>query len=471
MTSAPAPRDRQSDHPSYALMEYIAQHPNVNAYCVAYSGGRDSHVLLHAAAECLRHRPEVRLRAVHIDHGLHPESAAWAAHCAAVAQQLGVALEVRRVAVEPDGEGVEAAARTARYTVFAETIDAGEHVLLAQHAADQAETFLLQALRGSGPDGLASMPRKRTFGRGIMARPMIQCLPAALERYARTHELQWIEDPSNEDLSFDRNYLRRQIMPLIEARWPAAARTLGRSAMRSAAASHTLLGVAGEDLESVRLRGASELSVSELRALPRERAFNALRLWVRHADLRLPRLQDLSRVLDELVMARSDSVGLVSVRDYEFRRHGDRLYLLPPFVEAKAFEHVWQAPFDDLAIPEIGAVLTRGACEYQGIRLPISEPVIVRSRRGGELIKLGEPAFHKAVKKLLQEAGIPPWQRDRIPLLYVNERLIAVWNVAVAADFRESSAGPLESAASDGEPATPAREVSAAEATDVASSA
>jgi len=143
------------------------------------------------------------------------------------------------------------------------------------------------------------LPRKRTFASGIMARPLITCMPEALDVYAADCALDWIEDPSNQDLSFDRNFLRHEIMPLIRNRWPAAYRTLGRSAMRSAAASQTLLGVADEDLETVRMRGTNEFSVSELRSLPRERAYNALRLWVRQSNLRLPRLQDLARVMEK----------------------------------------------------------------------------------------------------------------------------------------------------------------------------
>ncbi len=444
-------------HPSAALADYAAQNPSVTHYCVAYSGGRDSHVLLHAAASLFGEIDTIELRAIHVDHALSDASASWAAHCVKTATRLGVELVVKRVRIEASGDGLEAAARTARYAAFADFLKPDEHLLLAQHAADQAETFLLQALRGSGPDGLASMPRKRIFAAGIMARPLIACMPAALDTYAADCALDWIEDPSNQDLSLDRNYLRHEIMPLMRERWPAAYRTLGRSAMRSAAASQTLLGLADEDLGTVRLRGTNEFSVSELRALPRERAYNALRLWVRQSNLRMPRLQDLSRVMDELVLARQDSLGLVNVRDYEFRRHGDRLYLLPPTVPVEAFNIPWVAPFDDLLVPGTGVVLRKEDCESQGIKLPQGKVVSVRSRRGGELIKLGEPAFHKSVKKLLQEAAVPPWQRDRVPLLYVDERLIVVWNVAVASDYRTpESAVAVAEQGSPGQLAEPA---------------
>ena len=226
---------------------------------------------------------------------------------------------------------------------------------------------------------------------------------------------------------------------MLASRWPSFVDTLSRSAARSSAASQTLLGLAQEDLERVRVRGASELSVSELKTLPRERAYNVLRLWVRQRRLRMPRLQDLAEVIRSLVRAREDSAGLVNVRDYEFRRYRDRLYLLTEMKQATPFNYEWPAPFDDLEIAELDLVLTRATCVEQGIRLPEQGVMTVKTRSGGELIKLGEPAFHKAVKKLLQESAVPPWQRDRIPLLYVDGRLAAVWNIAVAVDFRDSA--------------------------------
>jgi len=432
-----------------ALAHHVARHPDVTRWCVAYSGGMDSHVLLHVAVDLLGADDTMTLRAVHVDHALHEDSVEWTRHVATVAASLGVVLATHRVQVAETGEGPEAAARAARYGAFAAELRPGEHLLLAQHAGDQAETFLMQALRGSGPDGLASIPRKRAFAAGVMARPLLGCPREALAAEAEAAGLRWIEDPSNDDLSFDRNYLRHEILPRLEARWPAATRTLGRTALRASAASQTLLGIAQEDLGQVRVRGVGELSVSELRVLPRERAYNVLRLWVRQAGLRMPRLQDLVQVLDTLVRARDDSGGIVGVRDYELRRYRDRLYLLEPQFETPDFEHEWRAPFVDLAVPEAGLELTREACHRQGIALPASGSVTVRSREGGELIRLGEPAFHKEVKKLLQESGVPPWRRAAIPLLYIDGRLAAVWNLAVAADFRTRPLGSSDGVASD----------------------
>lgn len=427
-------------HPAEALSEFIGGQPELSAISVAFSGGLDSHVLLHLVAELPKLRPDIALRAIHINHHLQAESDAWAEHVKEVCEELNIPLKIVDVEVDPKhNDGPEAAARLARYAAFAEHLHPGEHMLLAQHGDDQAETFLLQALRGSGPDGLASIPKKRTFAQGYMSRPLLNCSREQLEGYAEANSLDHIHDASNDDTKFDRNFLRHEIMPKLKERWPAATRTLARSANRCSAASQTLLGLAQEDLKLVRLRGEAELSISEIKALSRERAYNVLRLWVRQSGLRMPRLQDLAEVHKQLVMSRADSQGIVNVRDYEFRRHKDRLYLLPPQQETKAFHHDWEAPFLPLHIPEIDQTLTREDCERQGIRLPSHGSMTIRSRVGSELIKLGEPAFHKAVKKLLQEASVPPWLRDVTPLVYIEGRLAAVWEIAVAVDFRQGA--------------------------------
>lgn len=420
-----------------ALAHYFAQHDSVVRYCVAFSGGMDSHVLLYLAHELLADAGDVELRAIHVDHALTDTRGEWAQHARAVAEQLGVPLVVSAVQVDTErGEGPEAAARTARYAALASEISPGEHLLLAQHASDQAETFLLQALRGSGPDGLAGIPRKRHFGAGIIARPLLGCPREALASVAEQAALEWIEDPSNADTRFDRNFLRHEILPRLEARWPAAVRTLGRSAHRASASSRLLLALAREDIVRVRFPSSGELSIPELRRLPRERAYNVLRLWVRQAGFRMPRLQDLMQVHDNLVGASDSSAGRVNVRDYEFRRYRDQLHLLAPQVDGVRYEYEWAPPFDDLEVPEANAVLTREGCRRQAIALPLHGSITVRSRSGGETIRFGEPPQRKELRKVFQEAGIPPWERGTVPLLLVDERLIAVWNVAVAVDAR-----------------------------------
>lgn len=425
--------------PTDAIAQYVEQHSGITHFRVAYSGGVDSHVLLVLMAKLRDKQQTFTLSAVHVDHGLQSESSAWAAHAKKTCQALNVPLDVCPCKVEQSSRGPEAAARRARYLQFSSVLQKGEHLLLAQHAEDQAETFLLQALRGSGPDGLAGIPAKRVFGRGVMARPMLACSQESVQDTAYRLGLEWIEDPSNEHLQFDRNFLRLRIIPLIKSRWPAATQTLSRSAMRSAAASQALMSMAQQDLDGVKVPGKPELRITALQKLPRERTFTAIRLWVRQRGLQMPRLQDLMHVHSDLINARHDSNGRVNVRDYEFRRSKDSLYLLMPMAEPKPFRYLWHAPFDDLFINETGTTITLAECFRQGIRLPETGSVTVKSRAGGELIRLGDPAFHKSVKKVLQESSVPPWQRETIPLIYINDALAAVWQLAVAADYRRKT--------------------------------
>ncbi len=430
--------------PAEAVAQYVSQQPEAARYCVAYSGGMDSHVLLLLMAQQRDLGRVSSLRAVHVDHGLQAASVGWGEHARTICRELNIPLELRQADFDSDAsardDGPEADARKARYAAFSQILQQDEHLLLAQHAEDQAETFLLQALRGSGPDGLASIPRKRRFARGYMGRPLLVCSQESLQDVARQHSLHWIEDPSNLDHRFDRNYLRHQVMPLLKARWPAATETLSRAAMRSAAASQSLLAMAHQDLASLKIPGTTELSINAIRELPRERAFTALRLFIRQRGLRMPRLQDLLQVMSDLVEARPDSGGIVNVRDYVIRRHRDRLYILPPLTKTAPFRYEWNAPFEPLTIRETGLTLTLDLCREQGIAIPSSGTICVKSRAGGELIKLGEPAYHKAVKKVLQESSVPPWIRETIPLLYIDDRLAAIWNMAVAVDCRDSPA-------------------------------
>ncbi|MFK8079339.1 MAG: tRNA lysidine(34) synthetase TilS [Granulosicoccus sp.] len=428
--------------PTEAIAHYVEQHAYVDQFCVAYSGGVDSHLLLALMVRLRDEGGNFDVRAVHVDHSMQLESASWAEHARNVCLTLQVPLDVRRCEVDAGSGGPEASARRARYLEFDRVLRKGEHLLLAQHAEDQAETFLLQALRGSGPDGLAGIPGKRLFGKGMMARPLLSCSQQSLLDEAHRLGLDWVEDPTNQHLHFDRNFLRLRIMPLIKARWPAATQTLSRSAMRSAAACQALKSVAQQDLDGVKVVGKPELRLSALKRLPKERAFTAIRLWVRQRGLQMPRLQDLMQVHSDLISARHDSNGIVNVREYEFRRNRDSLYLMLPQAEVKAFRYNWSAPFEDLFIAETGSTLTLGECFRQGIRLPETGSVIVKSRAGGELIRLGNPAFHKSVKKILQESSVPPWQRDCVPLIYIDQSLAAVWQLAVAVDYaRKVSVG------------------------------
>ncbi|MBX2826056.1 MAG: tRNA lysidine(34) synthetase TilS [Gammaproteobacteria bacterium] len=433
----PAKSVRGHEEPQQALRQFLDTVPRTRRVLIGYSGGLDSHVLLHAVCACRDYRPDLELLALHVDHGMQSASGDWGNHCRNICRELDIPIEILPTSVAADsGKGPEASARIARYEQFAAKMRDSDYLLLAQHADDQAETFLLQALRGSGPDGLASIPRKRSFSGGWLCRPLLGLARERLADYAAFHDLRWIEDPSNDDVNLDRNFLRHEVLPLLQQRWPSLNQTLARSASRCGAASQLLKSLAQEDLALVSHADKQSLDIPMLLSLGQERVFNVLRLWVREAGYVLPRLQDLRQVESALLQARADSAGVVQVTNYEFRRFRQSLYLLPPQTEVEAFVYEWLPPYDDLSLPALNLTLTRAACAAQGLELPQAEPIRVQSRAGGELIRIGDPAFHKSVKKLLQESGIPPWRRDRLPLLYIGGRLAAVWQVIVANDFK-----------------------------------
>ncbi|MDG4605564.1 MAG: tRNA lysidine(34) synthetase TilS, partial [Candidatus Contendobacter sp.] len=260
------------------ISAFLAAHPQSHRLIVGYSGGMDSHVLLHLLAMQRELWPERTLEAIYVDHGLHPASAVWGGHCARVCRELNVPFRTLRIDARPaPGESPEAAARQARYAALAAALEPDAALLTAHHRDDQAETLLLQLLRGAGPHGLAAMPEAARLGQGRLLRPLLNVDRAALLAYAHTQQLQWIEDASNADTGFDRNYLRHRILPLLRERWPAANRVLARSARLCAETAGWLDAEADADLARVMTARPDALSVPALRELSELRQRNLLR--------------------------------------------------------------------------------------------------------------------------------------------------------------------------------------------------
>lgn len=428
------------------LLEALQRLPRCRRYLVAYSGGLDSHVLLHALAALRPRLDGTALAAVHVDHGLQPSAKHWSEHCVAVCRQLDIPIRVVRVDARPGpGESPEAAARAARYRALQELMEKDDCLLTAQHQDDQAETFLLQLLRGAGPRGAAGMPRLAPFGPGWIARPLLAFPRAALRRYAEAQGLQWVDDPTNFDTVYDRNFLRHEILPRLARRWPAVARTLARAAEHQAEAFRVMESVAREDLE--RVRGAREgtLSVRELLRLDDVRRRGVLRLWVRERGLPIPSQAHLLQVTSSVLSAAEDATPCVRWSGAEVRRYRDGLYALlaplPPHSAATVLHWTVNAP---LELPEgVGGRLVARETLGAGLRLTTlqGESVTVRFRRGGEKCQPAGRRETHTLKKLLQEAAIPPWERDRIPLIYVGDRLAAVAGLWICEPFR---AGPEE---------------------------
>nr|WP_242464081.1 tRNA lysidine(34) synthetase TilS [Halorhodospira halophila] len=400
--------------------------PAAAAYRVAFSGGRDSTALLHALAE-VRDRLPAPLAAVHIDHGLHPESARWAEACESVCERLGVGLECRRVVVPPSaGQGLEAAAREARYRAFGELLAAGDCLVLAHHADDQAETFLLRALRGGGLHGLCAMPAWRPLGRGRLVRPLLEVPRTALTAYLQSRSLDWIEDPANRDPAHDRVYLRERVLPVLAARWPDATGHL-QSAVASLQADQALLGgYLDRDLATARAADGRP-AVAELRRLMPYQRQAVVRHWLVCSGYRPPPGRRLAAGVQALIESGPDAQPELRWTDGCIRRYRGRLYLLaavPPPADPEPRPQAWAG--------QGRLILAGGALSAQwspaGIdpeRLAHGVTVVFRS---GVL----EVAARRRLQRLYQRLGVPPWERDRVPLLFAGSRPVAVAGYGIA---------------------------------------
>lgn len=409
--------------------------PRDAALVVAFSGGLDSHALLHAAC-ALREGAAVRVRAVHVNHRLHPDADAWAAHCRAVCAALDVPLAVDEVAVARTGRaGPEANARAARYAALVRHVGAGEVLLTAHQRDDQAETLLLHLLRGGGLAGAAAMAPLTPFGRGRRARPLLQVGREALRAYARGAGFDWVEDPSNADLRFARNVLRRRVLPLLEERWPAAGARLARAAAHAREAQTLLDALADDDLAQCGRDGG--VSVSALSRLAPARARNALRRWIRTGLGHAPQARHLEAIMRLLENAAPGAHAHVSWPGGGVRRYRDVLFLAEPAAApAEALRVEWDVR-EALALPALGLRLHARPATGEGLALARLDArcVNVRVRRGGERCRLPGRAHRHALKKLLQSRGVPPWRRARLPLVYVDDELAAVADLWVCAPF------------------------------------
>lgn len=406
--------------------------------CVALSGGLDSVALLHATHELARREPGLALRAVHVDHGLQPASGDWARRCAASCAALSVPLAIIRLQLEAGrGASVEAVARAARYAALAETLGNGEWLLTAQHADDQLETVLLQLFRGAGVAGLAAMPAAAPLGRGVHLRPLLKVTRAAIEAYARESGLDWVEDPMNTAQRFDRAFLRRHVTPMLRSRWPAVAQTVLRAAGHLAGAQDLLRTLAANDGEP--LLDAGRLRIAGLMSLPRVRQANVLRWWIRRQRLGMPSTARLDAIIDDVLPAREDAQPVVTWQTGEVRRYRGRLFAMWPLERVPGGP--WPLrPGRPVVIKGVGTLALVEATG-RGLRVArCQQPLQVRLPRGGERLRPAGQTIEKSVRRLLQEAGVEPWLRSRVPLIYAGDQLLAAGDSWIAAEFAAGAA-------------------------------
>ena len=414
--------------------------PAPSGLCVALSGGLDSTVLIAALAR-LRNLARVPpLRAIHVDHGLHADAPQWARACAALCDRLGVPCGQVTVDARPaPGESPEAAARTARYMALTRMLGDTEVLVTAHHADDQLEGILLQWLRGGGLRAVAGMPRVAPFGSGWHARPMLNFTREDLRTWGEQEGLAWLEDPSNLDPRFDRNYLRMEVLPVIRGRWPAAARTVARVAGHAAEALQIESALASADLESV-ARG-SALSLDALARLPVARQRLVLRAWLRQLGLPVPSERTLAALRHDMLEAADDRLPRVNWPGVSVHRYRRYLHALGQAEEAATIaEGNWPvgSAFD---LGSLGRLTLRPATG-KGLRRDGLPPVLrVDSRTGGEVFRPAGSEHRRPLRKWLQERGILPWRREQLPLIRVGDEVAAIGDIAYGESF---AAGPGE---------------------------
>ncbi len=405
---------------------FLRRHPPGRRLNIGFSGGLDSTVLLHLLAG-LRGEFGFHLAAVHVHHGLSPLADAWVEHCRRQCAELEVSLRVAHVAVSRAGQGLEAAAREARYRVFAGL--EGDALALAHQRDDQAETVLLQLLRGAGMKGLAAMPEERELGSLRLLRPLLDVPRAEIMAYARARGLSWVDDASNADTALRRNATRHLLMPLLENLFPGAANTLARAAAQFAECADLLDALARQDDPDIAT--AEGLALARLAELDAARAGNLLRhyLQLRGVPLRRERLRE---ALAQILEARADAQPVVDFGAASLRRFQGRVALVKnaPAPLAQAWHWRGEAELDLGAAGGLSFTPVKG----RGVRLP--GQAVVRLRTGGEKLR---PATDKegrrparTLKNLLREAEVPPWLRERLPLIYVEDRL--AWAAEIGAD-------------------------------------
>lgn len=391
-------------------------------FLVAFSGGLDSTVLLHQLVCWRQLDPTILLRAIHIHHGISANADSWAAHCQRMCAEWQVPLVVERVKLAQSGIGLEAEARAARYRAFRDALKPGDVLVTAQHLDDQSETLLLALKRGSGPAGLSAMPINAAFADTRLIRPLLQQSRASLQQWADNYALTWIEDESNQDDAYDRNFLRLRIMPLLNARWPHFAEAVSRSAALCGEQEQLLDELLADELSQL-LSAEGALDIAPLLEMSTAKRAALLRRWLAWHHAPMPSREMMVRIWQEVALAREDAAPCLRLGDFEIRRFRQQLWWIKAQAGQTETVLAWVDTHSALVLPDnLGTLhLIAGG----NIRAPQrDESVSVRFKAPGMLHIVGRHGGRK-LKKIWQELGVPPWLRDTTPLLFYGETLIA----------------------------------------------
>ncbi|MBD1389337.1 tRNA lysidine(34) synthetase TilS [Neiella sp. HB171785] len=411
------------------------QQRGVAHFIVAYSGGIDSQVLLHGCSLYQQQHPAIELSACHIHHGLSANADSWLQHCQASCQQLAIPFIHERVQlVRGSRQSLEAVARDARYRVLETLVDHPScAVLTGHHQDDQVETLFLSLKRGSGLDGLSAMPSLMPFARGWLARPMLQLSRAELQQYANEQQLSWIEDESNQDDRFDRNFIRNQLLPLCQQRWPSFNQTASRSVSLLAQDRAVLEEITAQDYQSCVT--ANGLSISALKSLSNARRERVMRHWLRQRCVPLWSYRQQQQAWQSVALAQQDAQPQLSWAGWQLRRYRDDLVLLDGNIASYPQQLTWQWP-QPLSLPNGTLSAQPSDTAARRLKGPLDgQPVSIRF---GQLKQRVRPAMRQGsreLKKVWQEMAVPPWLRQQIPLLFYGEECVAAIGYWVAQGY------------------------------------
>ena len=392
---------------------------------VAFSGGRDSHVLLHALQSLRANIPALTLRVIHVNHGLQPLSAAWAKHCEQTAVSYGLVCQTINLQLAPQkGQSIEEEARNGRYLAFKSVLEPNELLLTAHTEDDQAETLMLQLMRGAGPKGLSAMVPCMPLGQGLLARPLLGVSRQDIADYAAYHQLCWVEDPSNQDTRFARNFLRRNVFMSLRTYYPGFTRCMARSAGHIADSEQLLAEYLKVDFSAC-LDQDGMLDLLALKNFSDRKQMAILREWLRHHQIRSPTTLTLKSILQQTLTAKIDAKVTISFGNVTLYRYQQKLYWQQKALAKAPEEVAW-----DLRLPLVWAGKSWRAKKVKGQGIYLGNEsqniLMVRARQGGEKCRLQGEKITRSLKKVLQKQQVPFWQRRQLPLFYRGHELVSL---------------------------------------------